>query len=169
LSRLGTPDSRIQLELPDLLEVVESLKAGPEARDPAFPFVLCAGERRSFTANTILRDPNWRRSDSDGAMRMSPSDAVKFGVESGDAMRLTTPHGSALVHVEVNEMMREGHISLPNGTGLKNMDDFNDTVKRGIAPNELTSADDRDPFVGTPWHKNVPARLEPVRVEIAVG
>jgi hypothetical protein len=30
----------------------------------------------------------------------------------------------------------------------------------GIAPNELTSTEDRDPFVGTPWHKHVPARLE---------
>ena len=24
----------------------------------------------------------------------------------------------------------------------------------------LTSTGDRDPFVGTPWHKHVPARLE---------
>jgi len=30
----------------------------------------------------------------------------------------------------------------------------------GIAPNDLTAAGDRDPFVGTPWHKHVPARLE---------
>ena len=32
----------------------------------------------------------------------------------------------------------------------------------GIAPNNLTAAGDRDPFVGTPWHKHVPARLERV-------
>jgi formate dehydrogenase len=30
----------------------------------------------------------------------------------------------------------------------------------GVAPNELTSTADRDPFVGTPWHKHVPARVE---------
>jgi formate dehydrogenase len=34
------------------------------------------------------------------------------------------------------------------------------TGPAGIAPNELTSAEDRDAFVGTPWHKAVPARLE---------
>jgi hypothetical protein len=32
----------------------------------------------------------------------------------------------------------------------------------GIAPNSLTSADWRDPHMGTPWHKHVPARVEPV-------
>jgi hypothetical protein len=33
-----------------------------------------------------------------------------------------------------------------------------------VAPNELTSLEDRDPFVGTPWHKHVPARVERVTV-----
>ncbi len=33
-------------------------------------------------------------------------------------------------------------------------------VATGVAPNELTSSEDRDPFVGTPWHKHVAARLE---------
>jgi formate dehydrogenase len=49
--------------------------ARPRPEDPnaphAFPFVLSAGERRSTTANTIFRDPGWRRKDTDGALRMS--------------------------------------------------------------------------------------------------
>ena len=32
----------------------------------------------------------------------------------------------------------------------------------GVAPNELTSAADRDPYAGTPWHKHVPASLTPI-------
>ena len=36
------------------------------------------------------------------------------------------------------------------------------TVVAGVAPNELTSASDRDPWVGTPHHKHVRARLEPL-------
>jgi len=35
-------------------------------------------------------------------------------------------------------------------------------VATGIAPNERTHVEDRDPFVGTPWHKHVPARIERV-------
>jgi hypothetical protein len=35
-------------------------------------------------------------------------------------------------------------------------------VRTGVAPNELTAAEDRDHFVGTPWHKSVPARVQRV-------
>jgi len=35
-------------------------------------------------------------------------------------------------------------------------------VRTGTAPNELTASEDRDPWVGTPWHKSVAARLEAV-------
>jgi hypothetical protein len=35
-----------------------------EPRDDAFPFVLSAGEHRSFTANTIIRAPSWRGTSS---------------------------------------------------------------------------------------------------------
>ena len=32
----------------------------------------------------------------------------------------------------------------------------------GVAPNELTAAAWRDEIAGTPWHKHVPARVEPI-------
>ncbi len=59
--------------------------------------------------------------------------------------------------VEVNDAMQPGHVSLPNGFGVG---ESSDTV--GVAPNELTDSFARDPIAGTPWHKSVPARLEPV-------
>ncbi len=147
---------RIQLALPDLLAEAETLSAGPAPRDAAFPFTLSAGERRAFTANTIIRDPRWRRKDAEGALRINPADAAALGVAPGGRVRLTTARGSAVVPVEISETMQPGHISLPNGTGLH---DDDDGPLGGIAPNELTTNGDRDPFVGTPWHKSVPARL----------
>jgi hypothetical protein len=40
------------------------------------------------------------------------------------------------------------------------------TARRvGVAPNELTTLELRDAFAGTPWHKHVPARVEPVSQE----
>jgi len=42
-------------------------------------------------------------------------------------------------------------------------------VRTGVAPNELTASEDRDPWVGTPWHKSVAARLEPLRAREAPG
>ncbi len=73
----------IHLALPDLLDELGRLNDGP-AEDPAFPFVLSAGERRSFTANTIIRDPEWRKRDAEGALRVNPDDAAALGVSNGE-------------------------------------------------------------------------------------
>jgi hypothetical protein len=54
--------------------------------------------------------------------------------------------------------MQRGHVSLPNGMGLEPPGDRG--LLGGVAPNELTALEDRDAFVGTPWHKHVPARIE---------
>src|SRR5262249_5612667 len=158
LGRIGTPGGKIQLALPDLLEELDRQARTPAAPgDAEFPFVLSAGERRSFTANTIIRDPSWRKKDPDGALRMSPDDASALGVGTGDAVRLSTRRGSVTVLVEVSDTMQAGHVSLPNGLGLTYPDGG-----AGVAPNELTAAEDRDPFVGTPFHKHVPARIEAI-------
>jgi anaerobic selenocysteine-containing dehydrogenase len=82
-------------------------------------------------------------------------------VTSGDTVRLSTKAGAALVSVEVTDTMQRGHVSLPNGLGLGYPTDGG-VVSTGVAPNELTSLEDRDRFVGTPWHKHVPAQLERV-------
>jgi len=159
LPRVSTPDGKIQLALPDLLEALRAhLEAPAPAENHEFPFVLTAGERRSFTANTIIRDPSWRTKDADGALRMSPADAAALGVATGDAVRLSTRRGSAVVTVAVSDSMQPGHVSLPNGTGVEYPERADG--HGGVAPNELTALEDRDPFAGTPWHKHVPARLE---------
>ena len=158
--RVATSDGKIQLALPDLLETWQALLRGPaEAPDPAWPFVLSAGERRSFTANTIIRDPAWRRKDAEGALRIHPEDARELGVAAGERVRLTTRRGSAVVPVELTDTLHRGHVTLPNGLGLTYPGDAG-PQPTGVAPNDLTAAEDRDPFVGTPWHKAVPARVE---------
>jgi anaerobic selenocysteine-containing dehydrogenase len=57
--------------------------------------------------------------------------------------------------------MQSGHAALPNGLGLDHVDEGGRVVT-GVAPNELTATDDRDPWAGTPWHKSVPARVEAI-------
>jgi anaerobic selenocysteine-containing dehydrogenase len=162
LARIATPDRKVRLELPDLLaELGKLAHDAPDVRDSAFPFVLSAGERRSFTANTIIRDPSWRKKDADGALRISTADAAELGVISGDRVRLSTRRDSVVAAVEVSDSMQRGHISLPNGLGVGYVGD----AVAGIAPNELTRGEDRDPFAGTPWHKFVPAMVE--RIEPA--
>ncbi len=159
-SRVRTPGGLLNLHVDVLVDELAALATSdPPGDDPEFPLVLTAGERRSFTANTIIRDPAWRKRDADGALRMSAGDAAALNLTGGDPALLTTKRGSAQVVVEISPMMRPGHISLPNGLGLTHTPG-DDAV--GVAPNELTSSDHRDPIAGTPYHKHVPARLEPV-------
>ncbi len=160
LSKIETSNGRIQLAIPELFEELDGLAT--EDRMPAdrdFPFVLSAGERRSFTANTILRNPAWRKKDAEGALRISPEDAQTLGLEDGGRARLSTRRGSAEVRIEISERMQPGHVSIPNGTGLSHPDAG---AIGGIAPNELTAASDRDPIAGTPWHKSTAAQIEAV-------
>jgi len=158
-ARVHTPNKRIQLAIPELFPELDSLATEPSPGASAeFPFILSAGERRSFTANTIFRNPDWRRKDRAGALRMNPDDAARIGVADGGRARISTKRGSAEVPVELSDRMQPGHISLPNGMGV----DFPDLGRTGVAPNELTAGEDRDWLAGTPWHKHTPARVEAV-------
>lgn len=92
-SFLKTSDRKIHLAIPRLLDMVAGLDAARaelEALAAEYPFMLAAGERRSYNANTILRDPEWRKDDPDGALRMNPADAQRLGVDSGVVVRGTS-------------------------------------------------------------------------------
>jgi formate dehydrogenase len=159
--RVQTDDGLIHVYIEEMVDELRSLADDPEITSTEFPLVLSAGERRSFTANTIIRDSSWRKRDADGALRVSVEDAAACGVVDGGMALISTQRGSARVSVEVSPMMQPGHVSLPNGMGLDEPT-AEGAPRAGVAPNELTSGADRDWIAGTPWHKSVPARLEPV-------
>ena len=161
-------DHKIALEMPEMLEEIRALAgARPGLTSPEYPIVLSAGERRAYTANDILRDPSWRKRDSDGALRVSIEDAEALGLTDGGRARITTAAGSAEASVEISEVMLPGHASLPNGFGLDFADGDGQAQTPGVAPNSLTSTEWRDAYAGTPWHKHVPARIETVPVALA--
>jgi len=160
--RLKTSDGLVHVAIPELLDELGDLADEvPPGDDTQWPLMLSAGERRAFTANTIFRDPAWRKKDPDGALRVSPVDAEQIGVADGDSAKLTTKRAHAIVTIVVDDAMQPGHVSVPNGLGLDHVESGS-RVRTGVAPNELTASDDRDPWAGTPWHKTVPARLEPI-------
>ena len=160
---IGHRDGKIALQIPELLDDIRALHdSQPGLTTTEFPIVLSAGERRAFTANDIFRDPSWRKKDTSGALRVSIADAEALGLVDGGRARITTAAGSAETLVEVNPGMRVGHASLPNGYGLDFADADGRSQVTGVATNALTSTDWRDSYAGTPWHKHVPARIEPV-------
>ena len=159
---VGRPDHRINLFIPEMLQALQELSLAGPPIDAEYPFILSAGERRSDTSNTAIRNPLWHRKGRFGVLRMNPSDANRLGLVDGNHLTLETRQGSTDVEVELCDMMQPGHLSLPNGQGLQYIDETGLPITRGVAPNELTDRSKRDPFAGTPWHKYVAARIKPL-------
>jgi anaerobic selenocysteine-containing dehydrogenase len=161
-SALPREGHRIHLYIPELVAEIEKLEGSRPPVDPEFPFVLAAGERRTDTSNTAVRDAAWHKRGRYGTLRIHRRDADALGCQDGDTVRVTTRRGSVEAELEVSDMMQPGHVSLPNGQGLEYRDDAGVITRRGVAPNELTDNRQRDFLAGTPWHKYVPAKIERV-------
>ena len=153
---------------PELLAELDDLGL-PPGGSAEWPFLLAAGERRAFTANTIIRDEARRKRAGQDALRVAPVDAKVLGLSNGDRVRIVTERRQATITIAVDDAMHPGHLSLPNGTGTDRVTDDGARVVDGVAPNDLTSSFQRDRFAGTPWHKTVPARLEPDRGDMTMA
>ena len=114
-----------------------------------------AGERRTYNANQIFRDPAWRKVDHAGALRIHPDDARVLFLATGDAAQCQTERGSINVTVEIDETVRPGVVTLPHGYGAS----FQDSKPIGPPVNQLTSTSHCEQFSKTPFHKYVPAAI----------
>ena len=156
-------DGKINLLMGEMSDEIDYLKQFKlPKRTDEFPLVLSAGERRLYTANTVVRDPDWMKSNNPASLFVHPSDAAKLGIEEAGRANLVTKRGKAEVLVELDDRLQEGSIALPNGLGLIYPNAEGENEQFGVSPNELTDLDDRDPWFGTPWHKFVRARLEAI-------
>ena len=158
-------DGLIHLEIPEMLAELRNLGLATQTPPADYPFVLMAGERRSYNANTIYRDPAWRRDDPDGALRIHPEDATALGLHEGSLARCESKRGAVVARVAVTDSTLRGVVTLPHGYGLQYPDENGGRRAYGINLNELTSAEDCDALAGTPWHKHIPVRLTAVPAE----
>lgn len=162
---LGHKDKKVHLHIPELLEWLDALpdtNAQHESKKAAFPFNLIAGERRTYNANTVIRDPKWRKSDAEGALKINPFDANKLGIETGDTVKCFNEKGTIKILAKISEELPEGILSMPHGYGLV-YDGEEDYKNIGAMANLLTASEDCDPMAKTPYHKNV--RVGVVRSE----
>jgi anaerobic selenocysteine-containing dehydrogenase len=123
-----------------------------------YPFILMAGERRSYNANQIYRQPAWRKVDRDGAMRLHPEDAATLGLSDGAQALCRSASGELQVTVELDDNLRRGTATLPHGYGQR----FADGEPTGPQLNRLTTGSHCDPLTRTPYHKYVPVFIEAV-------
>lgn len=147
-------DGLIHLHIDEMLADLKDLRTEAQPFTD-YPFILMAGERRSYNANQIFRDPNWRKVDKDGAMRMHPSDAQTLTIADGERVICKSSTGQIEVTVEVDDSVRLGMVSLPHGYGMR----FKNSDPIGPQLNVLTSGAHCDPFTKTPYHKHVPVNI----------
>jgi anaerobic selenocysteine-containing dehydrogenase len=156
------PDGKVHLAVPEMLDWIRRLDPAAEAVDPAYPFVLVAGQRRLHNANQIFRTPAWRKTDPDGALRIHPDDLAALGGTDGGWMAVATRTGRLVARIEADASMRCGLVALPHGYGQSYPDGHGNRVVDGPRLNLITAHDDCDPIAATPYHKNVAVHLEPV-------
>ncbi len=158
-SLVKNPDRKIYLEIPEMLAAARALPR-QEPANGGFPFVLMAGERRSYNANQIYRNPAWRKTDPKGSLRMHPADALELDLAPGAEVICESARGRIQVFVEVDNTVRRKMVTLPNGYGLR----YQGGAPAGPELNLLTDSQNCEPFTKTPYHKYVPVRISKVAV-----
>ncbi len=162
-------DKKVRLEIPEMLKWLDDLptKATEEVkRARKYPFNLIAGERRSYNANAIFRNPEWRKKDIEGVLKINPEDAKAYEIENGDWVKCISKTGAIKIKIWITDEVPTGMLSMPHGYGFSYPD--HDEKTTGALVNVLTSTEECDPLAKTPYHKNVRVRLEKVMEERVV-
>ncbi|MBN2034463.1 MAG: molybdopterin-dependent oxidoreductase [Deltaproteobacteria bacterium] len=158
LNVLRTPDGKIHLYIEEMESWMREIEPNLEEQrlnNVEYPFVLSAGRHFPYTANSIMRDPEWNSRKAVCNLLMSEEDARALGIKDGTEARLTTQASQVKVPVEVSEIPPRGTVVLPHGFGL-----MHDGETYGVNVNRLTKNTHRDRIAATPLHRYVPCRIE---------
>lgn len=159
------PDGKARIYHREWLADIRKLsQTAPSQRDPAYPFVLNGGLRTGWTANTIIRDPAWRKGKGPHCpVILHPDDASELGITNGAMVRLETRRGMVEGPARLDAATARGHLQIPNGFGMKFPDPVTGELKQvGILVNELMDIQDRDPYTGCPHTKYIQCRIQPI-------
>jgi len=162
--QVRTADQKAVLNPPPLLDLFRSLVIPADTdfrRNREYPFILQTGERTDYNANTVHRDPTWRKKNREGYLRMHKAVAAELGVANGERVHLITEYGEALVPALVTDDIYPGNLSMPHGYGLLWENEQTGRLEPvGTNVQELVSAQHRDALTGIPLHKYIPARVK---------
>ena len=160
LNALRTPDKKIHLHIEEMESWMNEILPDKEEqglRNKEYPFVLLAGRHFPYTANTLMRDPEWNSRKRVCNLLMSEEDARAMEIKDGTEVRLTTEASHVKVPVEVSDIPPRGTVVLPHGFGL-----VYGGETYGVNVNQLTKNTHRDRLFATPLHRYVPCRIEAV-------
>ena len=162
-----TADHKAVLNPPAILDMFRSLVIPADTdfrKNREYPFILQTGERSDYNANTVHRDPTWRKKYRQSYLRMHKAVAAELGVANGEKVHLITQYGEVLVPALVTDDIYPGNLSMPHGYGMLWENDVTGQLEP-VGPNvqDLVSAKHRDAFTGIPLHKYIPAQVTKVQ------
>jgi len=158
LNSLRTSDGKIHLYIEEMepwMGEIEPDREEQSLKNEEYPFVLSAGRHFPYTANSIMRDPDWNNRKQVCTLLMSEEDAAALGIKEGAEVRLTTEASQVKVPVEVSPIPPRGTVVLPHGFGL-----VHGGEAYGVNVNQLTKNTHRDRLTASPLHRYVPCRIE---------
>ena len=160
IEALATENGKIRLynsEVDDWVRKINPVDEEEQLKiDERFPLILMAGRHMDTNANTMMRDPAWNEGRRACTLAMNPSDAEELGFTDRQMVKVITEAGEETIELEVTKETRKGQVIIPHGFGL-----VYNRVKYGANVNRLTKNTHRD-HVGTPIHRYIPCRVEPV-------
>lgn len=158
---IGFDDQKIRVAPEAMVAEMKRAVATRPAHPDEYPFVLASGLRTRWTANTIQRDPSWRKGQGPHCeLHLHPDDAETLAVRAGDSIRIETSRGAIVLPAAIDAKLQPGHVWMPNGFGVEYAASIDgERITQGANLNEITDAADRDPITGCPHHRYVPVRL----------
>jgi anaerobic selenocysteine-containing dehydrogenase len=158
LNALRTPDRKIHLYIEEMESWMNEIAPGEEElrlRNAEYPFVLVAGRHFPYTANSIMRDPEWNSRKQTCNLLMNEEDVRSLGIEDGAEVWVATEASRLKVPVELSPIPPRGTVVLPHGFGL-----VHGGETYGVNVNQLTKNTHRDRITASPLHRYVPCRIE---------
>ena len=158
LDALRTEDRKIHLHIEEMESWMKEITPEREEqslKNAAYPFVLVAGRHFPYTANTIMRDPDWNNRKPVCTLLVSEEDGRALGIQDGAEVRLSTEASQVNVPVELSNIPPQGTVVLPHGFGL-----VHGGERYGVNVNQLTKNTHRDRLTASPLHRYVPCRIE---------
>jgi anaerobic selenocysteine-containing dehydrogenase len=154
-------DGKAHIFQSDWIADIRILVNKPPKQNADYPFILNGGLRTGWTANTIVRDPAWRKGKGPHCpIILNPEDAIGLGIREGDLVRLESKRGAVEGPAKLEPGTARGHLSIPNGFGMRFPDPVTgELMQVGILINELQDIQDRDPYTGCPHTKAIACRV----------
>ena len=119
-----------------------------EVPDKEYPYVLITGRMREHYNNGSMtrRVPGIMELIPEEQMEMSPEDAKKLKIESGDMVRVSSRRGTIKVKVRVTDRSQKGNVFM--------------TFHFPEALSNFLTSEFRDPITGTPEYKSCAVKIE---------